>query len=315
VKILVTGGAGFIASHVADRFIADGHDVVIVDNLATGFRENVNPKARFYELDIRDPKVADVFAKERPDVVDHHAAQMDVRRSVREPLYDAEVNVLGTLRLLELSREVGVKRWIYVSTGGAVYGEPQSLPVREDHPINPLSPYGATKHTPEHYLFIYRQLHGLQSVVLRYANIYGPRQSPHGEAGVTAIFSENMLLGKPCTLFGDGSKTRDYVFIEDVVRANVAALSKGDGGVFNIGTGRATTDFEIFDLVRKAVGKPDLEPLYGDKRPGEIDHIHLANERARDGLGWVPEVSLEDGVRRSAAFYREKLVKQGKIAG
>jgi len=315
VKILVTGGAGFIASHVVDRFIADGHQVVVVDNLATGFRENVNPKAKFFELDIRDPKIAEVFETERPDAVDHHAAQMDVRRSVREPIYDAEVNVLGTLRLLELSRQVGVKRWIYISTGGAVYGEPQSLPVREDHPINPLSPYGATKHTPEHYLFIYRALHQLQYVVLRYANIYGPRQSPHGEAGVTAIFSEAMLLGKTCTLFGDGSKTRDYVFIEDVVRANVAALTQGDGGVFNIGTGRATTDFEIFDLVRKALGMPDLAPVYGEKRPGEIDHIALANERARDGLGWSPQVSLEEGVRRATAFYREKLVKQGKIAG
>ncbi len=315
MKILVTGGAGFIASHVVDRFIADGHQVVVVDNLATGFRENVNPKAKFFELDIRDPKIAEVFETERPDAVDHHAAQMDVRRSVREPIYDAEVNVLGTLRLLELSRQVGVKRWIYISTGGAVYGEPQSLPVREDHPINPLSPYGATKHTPEHYLFIYRALHQLQYVVLRYANIYGPRQSPHGEAGVTAIFSEAMLLGKTCTLFGDGSKTRDYVFIEDVVRANVAALTQGDGGVFNIGTGRATTDFEIFDLVRKALGMPDLAPVYGEKRPGEIDHIALANERARDGLGWSPQVSLEEGVRRATAFYREKLVKQGKIAG
>ena len=315
MKILVTVGAGFIASHVVDRFIADGHQVVVVDNLATGFRENVNPKAKFFELDIRDPKIAEVFETERPDAVDHHAAQMDVRRSVREPIYDAEVNVLGTLRLLELSRQVGVKRWIYISTGGAVYGEPQSLPVREDHPINPLSPYGATKHTPEHYLFIYRALHQLQYVVLRYANIYGPRQSPHGEAGVTAIFSEAMLLGKTCTLFGDGSKTRDYVFIEDVVRANVAALTQGDGGVFNIGTGRATTDFEIFDLVRKALGMPDLAPVYGEKRPGEIDHIALANERARDGLGWSPQVSLEEGVRRATAFYREKLVKQGKIAG
>lgn len=315
MKILVTGGAGFIASHVVDRFIAEGHEVVVVDNLATGFRENVNPKARFYELDIRDPKIEQVFRDEKPDVVDHHAAQMDVRRSVREPLYDAEVNVLGTLRLIELSREVGVKRWIYISTGGAVYGEPKSMPVREDHPIEPLSPYGATKHTPEHYLFIYRALHGLQSVVLRYANIYGPRQSPHGEAGVIAIFSERMLMGQPCTLFGDGSKTRDYVFIEDVVRANVAALERGDGGVFNIGTGRPTSDFEIFDLVRSALGKPELEPIYGEKRPGEIDHIYLANDRAREGLGWSPQVSLEEGVRRSTAFYREKLARLGKIAG
>ena len=311
MKILVTGGAGFIGSHVVDRFVDDGHDVSVVDSLVSGDADQVHPEATLYEVDIRDPKVEEVFEEVRPQVVVHHAAQMDVRRSVTDPIYDAEVNILGTLRLLEYGRTRGLERFVHISTGGAVYGEPREMPVSEDHPIDPLSPYGVTKHTAEHYLFIYRQLYGLPYVVLRYANVYGPRQSVHGEAGVVAIFSERILKGERCTIFGDGSKTRDYVFVGDIVEANVAALSKGDGGIFNLGRGVQTSDFEVFDEVRKALGVPDVECLYDEKRPGEIEHICLTPARAKEGLGWEPTVDFAEGIGRTVGFYREHLRRAG----
>jgi UDP-glucose 4-epimerase len=238
VRILVTGGAGFICSHVADGYIAGGHDVAIIDDLSRGSRDNLNPKARFYLGDVRDAEfVNSVFETEQPQVVNHHAAQMDVRRGVREPLFDASVNILGSLNILQAAVAHGCKRVIYISTGGAAYGEPQRLPVLEDDPINPITPYGISKHTVEHYLFTYRFLYGLNYVVLRYGNVYGPRQSSHGEAGVIAIFCEQMLAGIQPVIYGDGSKTRDYIFVEDVVRANLAAIERGDGEIFNIASG------------------------------------------------------------------------------
>ena len=252
MKILVTGGAGFIASHVVDALLEAGHDVAIVDNLSTGRRRNINPRARFYEVDIRSPELARVLAEERPEIIDHHAAQMDVRRSIVDPIYDADINVLGSLNVLELARQHGVRKVIYISSGGAVYGEPVYLPCDEDHPIDPLCPYGATKHVVEHYLFMYRQNYGLDYTVLRYGNVYGPRQDPHGEAGVVAIFTGLMLAGRQAIINGNGEQERDFVYVGDCVQANLLALNSGSGEIYNVGCGVGTTVNEIFGQTPRA---------------------------------------------------------------
>jgi UDP-glucose 4-epimerase len=225
MKILVTGGAGFIGSHVVDAYLELGHEVVVVDNLSSGSIENLNPKAKFYKMDIRDSDIEDLFKNEKPDIVNHHAAQMDVRKSVEDPIYDADVNIIGSLNLLQNCIRYGVKKFIFASTGGAIYGEQDYFPADEEHPTRPLSPYGVAKLTVEKYLYFYKEVHGLNYVVLRYANIYGPRQNPHGEAGVVAIFTSKMLKGEQPVINGDGFQTRDYTFVGDVVRANVLALN------------------------------------------------------------------------------------------
>jgi UDP-glucose 4-epimerase len=303
MKILVTGGAGFIASHVADGYIAQGHDVAIVDDLSRGSEQNLNPKARFYRGDIRDREFLEqVFQLEKPDAINHHAAQMDVRRGVKEPIFDASVNILGSLNLLELAVQHKVGRIVYISSAGAGYGEPKRLPVLEDDPINPITPYGISKHTVEHYLFTFSFLYGLQYVVLRYGNVYGPRQNSQGEAGVFAIFSEQLLDDIQPVIYGDGKKWRDYVYIDDVVRANVAALDRGQGEMFNIGNGVPTTDYEVFALVRDLLGK-DIEPLYTSVRPGEIEKIVLDISKASQILGWKPEISIAEGAKRTVEFF------------
>lgn len=303
MKILVTGGAGFIGSQVADRYLESGHEVFIVDDLSMGKERNVNPRARFYRMDIRDRALREVFEKERPEVINHHAAQVDLRRSVREPSWDAGINILGSLHLLELAQAFGVHRFIYISTGGAVYGEPKYHPVDELHPVLPLSPYGISKHTAERYMNLYGESHGLPYTILRYPNVYGPRQDPKGEAGVVAIFSQQMLSGRRPTIFGDGSKTRDYVYVQDIAEANVLALTAETGEVFNLGWGREVRDLEIFEAIRGAVGI-EIEPIYSEKRPGEVDRICLDSSKARRLLGWEPKVPLEEGIRRAVAFYR-----------
>jgi UDP-glucose 4-epimerase len=217
-KILVTGGAGFIGSHVVDLFLEQGYEVVILDDLSTGRASNLNPQAKFYQMDIRSPEVRSVFDAERPDYVSHHAAQMDVRRSVAQPLFDADVNIVGSINLIECAKDFGVKRFVYISTGGAVYGEPERLPCDEAHPINPICQYGASKHTVEHYLYMYHVNYGLKYTVLRYPNVFGPRQDPHGEAGVVAIFTGKMLSGEPVVVNGDGEQTRDFVYVGDCAR-------------------------------------------------------------------------------------------------
>jgi UDP-glucose 4-epimerase len=310
VRILVTGGAGFICSHVADGYIAAGHDVAIIDDLSRGSRGNLNPKARFYRGDVQDAKfVNSVFETERPEVVNHHAAQMDVRRGVREPLFDASVNILGSLNLLQAAVAHACERVIYISTGGAAYGEPTRLPVLEGDPINPITPYGISKHTVEHYLFTYRFLYGLNYVVLRYGNVYGPRQSSHGEAGVFAIFCEQMLAGIQPVIYGDGTKTRDYIFIADVVRANLAALERGDGEIFNIASGRETTDQQVFDVIRDRLGKSDLRAQYVAHRPGEIEKICLDVHKAERILGWTPQVALSEGTRQTVGYFERAAKK------
>jgi UDP-glucose 4-epimerase len=310
MKVLVTGGAGFIASHIVDRYLDMGMDVAIVDNLSRGSTSNLNPRARFYKADIRDyDAIRRIFEKERPDCINHHAAQMDLRRAVHEPAFDAETNIVASIHLLNLAVEFKAKRVVYASTGGAAYGEPLYVPMGEDHPINPTSPYGISKHTVEHYLFNYRLLHGLEYVVLRYGNVYGTRQSSQGEAGVVAIFCEQMLAQKTPKIFGDGTKTRDYVYVSDVAQANVQALTRGNGEIFNIASGLPTTDYEIFEAVCKAVGIRPFEPIYTQKRPGEIDHCYLKIDKAKQQLDWKPRVSLSDGLQTTATFFRERAVK------
>ncbi len=304
MKIIVTGGAGFIASHVADAYVNLNHDVVIIDDLSRGNRRNLNPRCRFYEVDIQDTDAVNrVFVTEKPEVVCHHAAQMDVRRGVREPLFDAKVNILGSINLLEAAVRCQTRRFIYAATAGAGYGEPEQMPVPETAPIDPITPYGISKHTVEHYLFTFRALYGLEYVVLRYGNVYGPRQSSQGEAGVFAIFAEQMLAGIQPVIYGDGNKVRDYVYIADVAAANVAALDKGTNQIFNIGSGVPTKDIEVFSAVREFLRKPDVTCRYTAVRPGEIDRICLDISKARQLLGWEPRVSLTKGAEMTVNFF------------
>lgn len=306
MKILVTGGAGFIGSHVVDALVREGHEVVVVDDLSMGRRDHVHPAARFHQVDIRQRDAMEkVFRVERPELVNHHAAQGNLRRSMTEPSFDASVNILGSLILIELSLAHRIKRFVYISSGGAVYGEPQRLPVDEDHPIRPMSAYGVSKHSVEQYLEMFRSEQGLDYTILRYANVYGPRQDPRGEAGVVAIFSRQMLAGERPTIFGDGTKTRDYVHVDDIVRANLLAMAqkRAVGRVYNLGLGNEVSDRQIFELVRSSVGVT-MEPILAAKRPGEIDRICLDPSRAKAGLGWEPSIRLEEGIGRTVEFYR-----------
>jgi len=303
LKILVTGGAGFIGSHLVDALIERGDEVVVVDNLSTGCRENVNPQTELYELSVGDLGLADIFERERPDIVSHHAAQIDLRRSVAEPLFDAQENILGSLNVIVNSVRYGVRNFIYASSGGAVYGEPQYLPVDENHPINPTSQYGVSKHTVEHYLHSYALQYGLNYVVLRYPNVYGPRQNPLGEAGVVAIFARQMLGGERPTIFGSGDKTRDYTHVSDVVSANLLAMEQGKNAICNIGTGVETSDQEIFDALAAALGY-DSAPLYTSVRPGEIQRICLDWSKAERELGWRPQLLLKEGIAKTVAYFK-----------
>ena len=304
MKVLVTGGAGFIGSHVVDAFLDDGHDVVVVDDLSTGRASNLNPRARLYKLDIRDPGLAAVFEQERPEIVDHHAAQMDVRKSVADPLFDADVNVRGTLNLLECARQYGVRKVIYISTGGAVFGEPVYLPCDEDHPIDPICQYGVSKHVVEHYLHVYRHLYGLAYTVLRYPNVYGPRQDPHGEAGVVAIFTGRMLADEPITINGSGEQERDFVYVKDCAHANVLAACSEHIGIYNLGCGIGTTVNLLFTELRNIIDY-SRSPQYGPGKAGETFKIYLDSRRAQRDLGWRPMVGLPEGLSSTVAYFRE----------
>ena len=304
MRILVTGGAGFIGSNVADRFLADGHEVAVLDDLSTGRRENLPRAARFYELSLRDSAgVRRALAEFRPEIVDHHAAQIDVRRSVDDPVHDAAINVLGSLHLLQAAVAAGVRKVVYASTGGALYGEARSLPADEDHPVNPESPYGVSKHTVEHYLYLFKRLHGLDYTILRYPNVYGPRQDPRGEAGVNAIFIGLMSEGRAPTVFGDGEQVRDYLYVGDVVEANARALTRGGGEIVNLGWGRGVSVNEIFRELKALLGFAG-EPVYAAARPGEVRRIYLSAARARAVLGWEPRVGFAEGLRRTVEWYR-----------
>ena len=302
MRILVTGGAGFIGSNVADRFLELGHEVAVFDDLSTGFREFVPARAKFYEGDLADAAAVErCIADYRPDIVSHHAAQMDVRKSVTDPIFDARVNVLGSIGLLQACTRHGVRKVNYASTGGALYGEGRQLPATEDHPVNPESPYGASKHTVEHYLFMWKVLHGLDYTVLRYPNVYGPRQNPHGEAGVNAIFIGLMLQGKRPRIFGDGNAVRDYLFVSDVVDANVIALEKGSGEILNLGTGVGTSVNDIVRELQVILGFPE-GAIHDPARAGEIQRIYLDASRAKAVLGWTPKVGFADGLRRTVEW-------------
>ncbi|HKA28935.1 MAG TPA: SDR family oxidoreductase [Candidatus Binatia bacterium] len=305
MKILVTGGAGFIGSHVVDACVAAGHDVLVVDNLCTGKRENLNAKARFHELDIVDAKTADLIRDERPDVLNHHAAQMDVRRSVADPLFDARTNVLGTIALLEASRQAGVKKVLFVSSGGAVYGEQETFPAPETHPTWPVSPYGVSKRSGELYCHFYFAEYRMPFVAFRYANVYGPRQDPHGEAGVVAIFSSRMLRGEPVTVNGDGKQTRDYVFVGDVARMSLLALERDATGPVNIGTGIETDVNQLARTLLEVSGSRS-EVRHGPAKSGEQRRSVVDIPRAADVFGWRPEVSLRDGLARTVEFFRAR---------
>lgn len=303
-KVLVTGGAGFIGSHVVDIFIEQGFEVIIIDDLSTGRASNLNPAAKFYQMDIRNPQVREIFDVERPDYVSHHAAQMDVRRSVVQPLFDADVNILGSINLIECAKDFQVKRFIYISTGGAVYGEPEYLPCDEAHPINPICQYGASKHTVEHYLFMYQVNYGLDYTVLRYPNVYGPRQDPHGEAGVVAIFTGQMLNQKPTVINGDGEQTRDFVYVGDCARANLlAATIDHASGIFNLGFGKPTSINEIYTTLKKITSYP-LTVVHGPAKLGETRHIYLNADKAGKILSWKPTLSLEEGLEKTVSYFK-----------
>ncbi len=305
-KILVTGGAGFIGSHVVELFLARGFEVVILDDLSTGRASNINPQAKFYQMDIRNPDIRKIFEAEKPDYISHHAAQMDVRRSVAQPLFDADVNILGSINLIECAKEFGVKHFVYISTGGAVYGEPERVPCEETDPINPICQYGASKHTVEHYLFMYHVNYGLKYTVLRYPNVYGPRQDPHGEAGVVAIFTGKMLAGEPVTVNGDGEQTRDFVYVGDCANANYLAVTVEHApGIYNIGWGRPTSVNEIFNTLAKVTAFPH-PIMYGPAKLGETRHIYLNAAKAGRELGWSPTLSLEEGLEKTVAYFKEK---------
>jgi UDP-glucose 4-epimerase len=314
VRALVTGGAGFIGSTLVDRLLAEGHAVDVVDDLSTGKLTNL-AEARspaqeadftFHRLDIRTPEVTELIVRRQPDVVFHLAAQMDVRVSVARPVFDAEVNILGSLHVLEGARQAGTRKVVFASSGGTIYGDPdpEELPIRETRPQQPLSPYGVAKKAVGDYLVAYRELHDLEFTALALANVYGPRQDPHGEAGVVAIFGQRLLAGEPCTLYGDGSTTRDYVFVDDVVDAFARSAEAGDGLLLNIGTGIETPLRRLYDAVAHAAGVPDVEPVYAPERPGELRRSALDPGRAAVHLGWRPWTTLEQGLPATVDSFR-----------
>ena len=300
---LVTGGAGFIGSHLVDRLLSLDHKVVVIDNLSTGKLKNLNPAATFHHLDITQPSVTEVFQREQPDVVFHLAAQVSVTESTKDPFHDSDVNVFGTLRLLEAARRCGIEKFIYSSTGGALYGDPETDPCTEEHPILPVAPYGLSKYVAELYLDLYHRLYQINFTTLRYGNVYGPRQEAHGEAGVVAIFAQAMLEGRQPQIYGDGDQARAVVFVDDVVEANLLAMTKGDGGAFNIGTGEKTSVNQIFESLQSMIKYrwgPELAPA----RHGEVYKISLDSSKATEALGWTPRVGVEEGLLQTVEFFR-----------
>ncbi|MFN2292049.1 MAG: NAD-dependent epimerase/dehydratase family protein [Anaerolineae bacterium] len=305
MKILVTGGAGFIGSHIVDAYVAAGHEVLVADNLSTGKAENVHRDARLLEVDITDPDLVDLVDAERPDIVNHHAANPSVSRSVREPVFDVTQNIVGTLNLLEAARRSGVAKFIYISSGGAMYGNPQYLPMDEEHPSSPVSPYALSKHTGERYVALYGREHGLSWTSLRYANVYGPRQDPLGEAGVVAIFCQNLLDGVAPEIHWDGEQTRDFVYVGDCARANLMALQEGDGQAFNAGTGVGTSINRLFEALLDVAGQ-DVEPRRGPRRPGDARHSYLDSTKIEEHLGWQASVGLTQGLAETWDYFRKR---------
>jgi len=300
-KILVTGGAGFIGSNLVDKLIEEDYEVVVVDNLTTGKKDNLNPKATFYHEDIRMPILSQIFQKEQPDYVSHHAAQIDVRKSVEDPMNDLDINGIGFLNVMECSRKNNVKKVVSISSGGVVYGEPEEIPIPETAKKNPLSPYGITKHLSELYMNYYRKIHNMNCVALRYSNVYGPRQDSKGEAGVIDIFARAMLNNEQCKIFGDGEQLRDYIFISDVVNANIQTLKYGMNEAFNIGTGNPTSVNQLFKTLKTQLNYLH-DPQYLPARPGELRVNCLDISKAEHLLAWEPKVSLQEGIKKTVEW-------------
>jgi UDP-glucose 4-epimerase len=306
MKVLITGGAGFIGSNVADRLIGEKYEVVVIDNLATGKIENLNEKVKFYEYDIREKDLIGIFKAEKPDYVIHNAAQLSVRISVDEPLFDAEVNVIGGLNVFNCSKETAVKKVIFASSGGTVYGEQEYFPADENHPLNPISPYGVAKLTSEKYLNYYYKSFDMQYIALRYANIYGPRQDPFGEAGVVAIFSKKMIEGESPIINGDGNQTRDYVFVGDVVEVNIKAIQSNYTGCINIGTATETTVNELFQILKKISKNNNIQESHGAAKQGEQLRSALGFKKAKEILAWEPKISIEQGLEITYEWFQKK---------
>lgn len=306
MKILVTGGAGFIASHITDALIDDGHTVFVLDNLITGFEKNINPKAVFIKKDIIDPTLSELFEKEKFDLVNHHAAQMDVRKSVADPSFDATTNILGTINLLQNSVKTGVKKFIFASTGGAVYGEQINFPADENHPTNPVSPYGISKLTVEKYLYFYYLQHKLKYTILRYANIYGPRQNSMGEAGVVAIFSTKLLKGEQPIINGSGEQTRDYVYVGDVVKANMITMMEDACEIYNVGTGLETDVNTLYKMLNKIIGKGQAEK-HGPPAPGEQMRSVISTDKLFKKFNWRLSTNLQEGLVQTVNYFRNEL--------
>lgn len=306
MKILVTGGAGFIASHIVDAYISDGHEVVVLDDLSTGKKEFVNSKARFYQVDIRSrEEIETIIKKEKPDVINHHAAQISVRNSVEDPRNDLEVNLIGLLNLLESAKKTGLKKFIFASSGGVVYGEANILPTPESYtPLTPQSPYGVTKLASEYYLNYFYQSFKIPFIALRYGNVYGPRQNPHGEAGVVAIFTMKLLKGETPIINGDGKQTRDYVYVGDIVEANRKALISDKIGAYNIGTSKETDVIEIFDILQKLTGS-NLEPKHGPAKSGEQQRSCLDSTMAKNLMDWQAKTGLAKGLKQTVAYFKK----------
>jgi UDP-glucose 4-epimerase len=305
MRILVTGGAGFIASQIADAYLALGHEVTIVDDLSTGHKKNLPAKAVFVPMDVRDPNLSTLFAKSRFEIVNHHAAQIDVRKSVQDPFFDASVNILGTLRLLDCCRTYGVRKFIFASSGGTVYGECPSRPATEKDAVRPESPYGFSKAAAETYVRFYGKQYQLPYTILRYGNVYGPRQDPHGEAGVVAIFMGKLLAGEAATIYGDGLQERDYVNVQDVVAANSAALSKGENETLNIGTAVPISVKKLHAQIL-SLAKDPKPAVFAPARAGELQRSLLDAARARQVLGWQPGRTIEQGLAETYEYFRQQ---------
>lgn len=302
MNILVTGGAGFIGSQIAEAYINAGHDVIILDNLSTGVREFVHPKAKFYERDICDDSISEIFEENKIDVINHHAAQIDLRKSVEDPKFDIQVNVAGSVNLLQNAVKHKVKKFIFASTGGAIYGEHDYFPADEEHPTRPYAPYGINKLCVEKYLFYYNYVYGLNYTILRYANVYGPRQNPHGECGVIAIFTDKILKGNAPLINGDGKQTRDYVFVADVVKANVLALNADKPSIYNVGTSHETDVNYIFEKINSYANTMFIEK-HGPAKLGEQKRSVLSYKKINKELGWKPEVTIEKGLEETIAYF------------
>lgn len=304
MNILITGGAGFIGSHIVDTYLKLGHRVVILDNLSSGKKENISPKAVFYEMDLLDPQVEKLIKDEKIEVINHHAAQISVIRSVSDPLEDANINILGSIKLLESAKSSSVKKFIFASTGGAIYGIQDSFPADENHACRPESPYAISKYSVENYLNFYSKTYGLDTITLRYSNVYGPRQDPHGEAGVVAIFCQKLLKNSQPTIFGDGEQTRDFVSVLDVAQANVMALNNSLTGIFNVSTGKETTVNELLQNIAKMAGN-NGKPQHAASRKGELQRSVIDSGKFQKNTDWSPKVSLQEGLEETYAFFKK----------